>query len=141
MIRFGLYATYDKLAKTIGEPFLSVNDEVAKRRFEQTREKMKELKMEVGDITVLNLGYIEMNIKANYDYDRRITSYEPNITKNDEIYDIYNPFMDIKIRKNNPEEEKEELKTIERDKEEIESMEYRNGRKGIYLGKGKEIKE
>ena len=110
MIRFGLYATYDKLAKTIGEPFLSMNDEVAKRRFEQTREKMKELKMEVADITVLNLGYIEMNIKANYDYDRRLTSFEPNITKNDEIYDIYNPFMNIKIRKNNIEEEKKEEK-------------------------------
>lgn len=140
MIKFGLYATYDKLAKTIGEPFLSINDEVAKRRFEQTREKMKELKMEVTDITVLNLGYIEMNIKANYDYDRRLTSFEPNISKNDEIYDIYNPFMDVKIRKNLEEEEKE-LKTIERDKEEIENIEYRNGRQGIYIGKGKEIKE
>ena len=71
---------------------------------------MKELKMEVADITVLNLGYIEMNIKANYDYDRRLTSFEPNITKNDEIYDIYNPFMNIKIRKNNIEEEKKEEK-------------------------------
>ena len=108
MIRFGLYATYDKLAKTIGEPFLSINDEVAKRRFEQTKEKMKELKMEVQDITVLNLGYIEMNMKANYDYDRRLTSFEPNITHNDEIYDIYNPFMDIKIRKNDLEEEERE---------------------------------
>lgn len=126
MIRFGLYATYDKLAKTIGEPFLSVNDEVAKRRFEQTKAKMKELKMEVGDITVLNLGYIEMNIKANYDYDRRITSYEPNITKNDEIYDIYNPFMDIKIRKNDPEAElKEELKQREKDMEELNGGKYR----------------
>lgn len=104
MIRFGLYATYDKLAKTIGEPYLSINDEVAKRRFENTREKMKELNIETTDITVLNLGYIEMNIKANYDYDRRLTSFEPNITKNDEIYDIYNPFMDIEIRKNNMEE-------------------------------------
>lgn len=108
MIRFGLYATYDKLAKTIGEPFLSINDEVAKRRFEQTREKMKELKLEVADVTVLNLGYIEMNMKANYDYDRRLTSFEPNITHNDEIYDIYNPFMDIKIRKNDLEEEERE---------------------------------
>ena len=83
--------------------------EVAKRRFEQTKGKMKELKMEVEDITVLNLGYIEMNIKANYDYDRRIVSYEPNITHNDEIYDIYNPFMDIEIRKNNPKEEEKEI--------------------------------
>lgn len=126
MIRFGLYATYDKLAKTIGEPFLSINDEVAKRRFEQTKQKMKELKMETADITVLNLGYMEMNIIPNYDYDRRITSFEPNITKNDEIYDIYNPFIDIKVRKNNQEEEtKEELKQKEKDKEEIEKGDYK----------------
>lgn len=120
MIRFGLYATYDKLAKTIGEPYLSINDEVAKRRFEQTLKKMEELKIKTEDITVLNLGYIEMNIKTNYDYDRRITSFEPNITKNDEIYDIYNPFMDIEIRKNEQEEDFKKIDKKEEDKKEIE---------------------
>ena len=105
MIRFGLYSTYDKLAKTIGEPFLAVNDEVAKRRFEQTIKKMEEQNISIDGLTVLNLGYIKMQIKPNYDYDRSITSFEPNITNNNEIYDIYNPFNDIKIRKNNIEEE------------------------------------
>lgn len=121
MIRFGLYATYDKLAKTIGEPYLSVNDEVAKRRFEGTREKLKKLEIETKDLTVLNLGYIEMNIKTNYDYDRRLISFESNITHNDEIYDIYNPFMDIEIRKNNPEDEekKKEWKEIKKEENKL----------------------
>lgn len=106
MIRFGLYSTYDKLAKTIGEPFLAVNDEVAKRRFEQTLKQMKEKDISIDGLTVLNLGYINMNIIPNYDYDRSIVSFEPNIEHNDEIYDIYNPFKDIKIRKNETEEKK-----------------------------------
>lgn len=100
MIRFGLYSTYDKIAKTIGEPFLAVNDEVAKRRFEQTIKQMKEKEISIDGLTVLNLGYINMQIRPNYDYDRSITSFNPNIEHNDEIYDIYNPFKDIKIRKN-----------------------------------------
>lgn len=105
MIRFGLYSTYDKIAKTIGEPFLAVNDEVAKRRFEQTVKQMKEKNISIDGLTVLNLGYINMQMTPNYDYDRSITSFEPNIQYNDEIYDIYNPFKDIKIRKNDIEEE------------------------------------
>lgn len=106
MLRFGLYSTYDKLAKTIGEPFLAVNDDVAKRRFEQTIEAMKKKDISIDGLTVLNLGYINMNIKANYDYDRRIVGFESNIEKNDEIYDIYNPFMDVEIRKNEEMEDK-----------------------------------
>lgn len=105
MIRFGLYSTYDKLAKTIGEPFLAINDDVAKRRFEQTLVKMKEKGISIDGLTVMNLGYIKMNITANYDYDRSITSFEPNIECNDEMYDIYNPFPNIKIRKNEEMEE------------------------------------
>lgn len=105
MIRFGLYSTYDKIAKTIGEPFLAVNDEVAKRRFEQTVKQMKEKNISIDGLTVLNLGYINMQMTPNYDYDRSITSFGPNIEYNDEIYDIYNPFKDIKIRKNDIEEE------------------------------------
>lgn len=104
MLRFGLYSTYDKLAKTIGEPFLAVNDDVAKRRFEQTIEAMKKKDISIDGLTVLNLGYINMKMKTNYDYDRRIVSFESNIEKNDEIYDIYNPFMDVEIRKNEEEE-------------------------------------
>lgn len=105
MIRFGLYSTYDKLAKTIGEPFLAINDDVAKRRFEQTIKKMQEKGISIDGLTVMNLGYIKMNITPNYDYDRSVISFEPNIECNDEMYDIYNPFPDVKIR-NNQEENK-----------------------------------
>ena len=132
MIRFGLYSTYDKLAKTIGEPFLAVNDEVAKRRFEQTIKQMKEKDISIDGLTVLNLGYIKMNMTANYDYDRSITSFEPNIEKNDEIYDIYNPFQDIEVRKNELEEEK----TLEMDGKQMEYVRNMSGKEYIYAGKG-----
>lgn len=101
MLRFMLYATYDKVAKTIGEPYIAINDEIAKIRFQETIKKLKENKLETKYLTVLNLGYIEMKLKEKT-LDNKIY-FEKNIHENHLIYDLYNVNIDIGIRKNEEE--------------------------------------
>lgn len=102
MLMLNLYATYDKRAKTLGTPFIAANDDVAKGKFQNTLielEKQKiDTKYDKEVLTILNLGYIRMTIIENKDSKGIIKSFEPCIFKNDEIYDIYDVFEDIKIR-------------------------------------------
>lgn len=100
MIVYSLYAIYDKRAKCLAPPFISANDEVAKQKYFNTLKQMDEEKIQYDRnvLTVLNLGYYRASIIENKDKKRITKSYEPCIFKNDEIYDIFNPFEDIKIR-------------------------------------------
>ena len=117
MLRFMLYATYDRIAKTLGEPFIAINDDMAKIRFEKTLEKLKENKLETKYLTVLNLGYIEMRMKERKENNN--IYFERNIYENHLIYDLYNVNTEIEIRKNeeeickiDPEEIKKEVNKV-----------------------------
>ena len=101
MLILGLYATYDKIAKTTGTPFLSANDETALEMFHKTVKKIKERNkdFEKGTITLLNLGYYSCNIVENKNNQGEILSFEPNIFLNNQIYDVLNRPLEIKKRK------------------------------------------
>ena len=92
MLIYNLYALFDKRAKTVGVPFIAVNDEVARFRATKTVEKMKEAIEEIRqeDYTVLNLGRYRTDIVINYDSNGNISSYDNNIINNNDIYDINN---------------------------------------------------
>lgn len=92
MLIYNLYALFDKRAKTVGVPYIAVNDEIARFRAIKTIEKMKESIEEIKpeDFTVLNLGRYRTDIVINYDLNGNISSYDNNIINNDDIYDINN---------------------------------------------------
>lgn len=119
MLRFMLYATYDKISKTLGEPYIAVNDDIAKIRFQKTIEKLKENKLETKYLTVLNLGYIEMKLKERISNNN--IYFDRNIHENHLIYDLYNVNTDIEIRKNEEEICKVDAEKI---KEEINKVLY-----------------
>lgn len=111
MLRFMLYATYDRVSKTLGIPYIAINDEMAKIRFEHTLEKLKENNLETKYLTVLNLGYIDMRMKERKENNN--IYFEKNIHENHLIYDLYNVNTEIEIRKNEEEVCKIDPKKIE----------------------------
>lgn len=92
MIKFNIYALYDKKAKTLGQPFLSVNNEVALRQLKQTQENMKNNGL-VGyeDMSVMYLGQYQMNVIENYE-NGILTSFDESITDTENQYDVLNAF-------------------------------------------------
>ncbi len=100
MIIYSIYALYDKRAKCLAQPFIAANDEVAKQKFVNTLKQMdkNEVPYDREVLTVLNLGYYRASVIENKDNKRIVRSYEPCIFENDKIYDVYNPFEDIKVR-------------------------------------------
>ena len=116
MLIYNLYALFDKRAKTVGVPYIAVNDEVARFRANKTVEKMKESieELRIEDFTVLNLGRYRTDIVINYDMNGNITSYDNNIINNDDIYDINNLNIGRRPRKVEFEEMSEkELKILQ----------------------------
>lgn len=122
MLIYNLYALFDKRAKTVGVPYLAVNDEVARFRANKTVEKMKESIEEIRleDFTVLNLGRYRTDIVINYDINGDILSYDNNIINNDDIYDINNLNVGRRPRKVEFEEMTE--KELERLQEEYKKL-------------------
>lgn len=101
MLILGIYASYDKIAKTTGTPFLASNDESALEMFYEMRKKIKEKNknLEENRLTVLNLGYYSCNIIENKNSQGEILSFEPNIFLNNQIYDVLDKPIEVKKRK------------------------------------------
>lgn len=90
-MRFNLYTIYDKVAKKTGKIYMSENDEVAKRNFEDTKKKWKEQGLTIIDkeLTVLNIGVYNTKVIENKHPNGMIEGYEDLIVC-DIVYDIYN---------------------------------------------------
>lgn len=115
MLIYNLYAIYDKSGKTVGAPFIAVNDEIARQRAYRTLDKMKETipELEKNNFTVFNLGIYRVDIVANYDNSGNVISYDNNIVCNDDIYDINNLSVGRRPRHSELEEmSKKEIENI-----------------------------
>lgn len=90
-MKFNLYTIYDIVAKKGGKIYLAVNDEVAKRQFNETLEAWKKQGLTIlrEDLTVLNIGIYNTNIIENKDINNKTESYEDAIIC-ERVYDIYN---------------------------------------------------
>lgn len=99
IIYYNLYATYDKVANTIGLPFIAQNNGVALRKLKNLKEQMeKEGIKEIEDISILYLGQYTMTPIFNKDKDGKIISIEPVFTDTNNAYDILNCFDQSKER-------------------------------------------
>lgn len=96
-MKYNIYATYDKLTKLAGAPYLAVNDETAKRMYEDQRfrdpitkklldkEYIQKVKTEE---TVLKVGVFNPNVTKMTGVGERLV--EPIITEDEgDPYDIY----------------------------------------------------
>lgn len=99
LIYYNLYATYDRVAETIGLPFIAQNNNVALRKLEQLIENMKkEGIQETKDISVMYLGQYLMTPIFNKDKKGNKISMEPVFTDLDNAYDILDCFEHSKER-------------------------------------------
>lgn len=107
-IRYNLYATYDRIANTLGTPFISQNNSTALRLLENTKKKMKEEGIEVGeDMSIMYLGqYIMTPIKIK-DIKGNIKSFDPVFSDIENAYDILNCFDNSKERESGEMEKKD----------------------------------
>lgn len=93
IIYYNLYATYDKVAETIGLPFIAQNNDVALRKLKQLIEQMeKEGIKETKDISVMYLGQYTMTPIFNKDKKGNKISIEPIFTDLDNAYDVLDCF-------------------------------------------------
>lgn len=94
-IRYNLYATYDRVANTLGTPFISQNNSTALRMLESTKKKMKQEGIEITeDISIMYLGQYTMTPIKIQDIKGNIKSIEPVFTDIHNAYDILNCFDD-----------------------------------------------
>lgn len=99
IIRYNMYATYDRIANTIGIPFISQNNATALRMLENTKKKMKEEGLEVGDdLSIMYLGQYTMTPIKIQDIKGVIKAFEPVFTDIDNAYDILDCFEDSRER-------------------------------------------
>nr|DAJ65712.1 MAG TPA: hypothetical protein [Microviridae sp.] len=113
IIYYNLYATYDKLANTIGLPFVAQNNAVALRKLNALKEEMKKEGITaVDDISVMYLGQYTMTPIFNKDKNGNKISIEPIFTDLDNAYDILDCFDNSRER----ETVEKEVKIQEKDK-------------------------
>lgn len=106
-IRYNLYATYDRVANTLGIPFISQNNSTALRMLESTKKKMKQEGIEITeDISIMYLGQYTMTPIRIQDIKGNIKSIQPVFTDIDNAYDILDCF-DNSIERESGEIEKE----------------------------------
>ena len=99
LIYYNLYATYDRVAKTIGLPFVAQNNDVALRKLNQLIEQMKKEGIkETNDISVMYLGQYTMTPIFNKDKKGNNISIEPVFTDLDNAYDVLDCFEHSKER-------------------------------------------
>ena len=99
IIRYNMYATYDRIANTIGIPFISQNNATALRMLENTKKKMKEEGIEVtDDLSIMYIGQYTMTPIKNKDKKGITKSFEPVFTDIDNAYDVLNCFEDSRER-------------------------------------------
>lgn len=99
LIYYNLYATYDRVANTIGLPFVAQNNDVALRKLKLLKEQMKKEGItETEDISVMYLGQYTMTPILNKDKKGDVISIEPVFTDTYNTYDILNCFNDSKER-------------------------------------------
>lgn len=99
IIYYNLYATYDRVAETIGLPFVAQNNDVALRKLQQLKEQMeKEGIKETNDISVMYLGQYTMTPIFNKDKRGNKISMEPIFTDLDNAYDVLDCFEHSKSR-------------------------------------------
>ena len=105
IIYYNLYATYDRVANTIGLPFVAQNNDVALRKLKNLREDMeKEGIKEIDDISIMYLGQFTMTPIKIKDTKGNIIGFEPVFTDLDNAYDLTNCFEKSRARET---EEKE----------------------------------
>lgn len=93
LIYYNLYATYDRVANTIGLPFIAQNNDTALRKLNALKEEMKKEKLTgIDDISILYLGQYTMTPILNKDKNGNIISIETVFTDLDNTYDILNCF-------------------------------------------------
>ena len=106
IIRYNLYATYDRVANTLGTPFISQNNSTALRMLQNTKKKMKEEGIEVNeDMSIMYLGQYTMTPIRIQDIKGNIKSITPVFTDIDNAYDVLNCFNDSKERESGEIEE------------------------------------
>lgn len=113
MIYYNLYATYDRVANTIGLPFVAQNNDVALRKLKNLKQDMKKEGIkEIDDISVMYLGQFIMTPIKIKDAKGNIIGFEPVFTDLDNAYDLTNCFEKSKARETGEQEiiiqEKEE---------------------------------
>lgn len=107
LIYYNLYATYDRVANTIGLPFIAQNNDVAMRKLQNLKKEMeKEGLTEIDDISIMYLGQYTMTPILNKDKKGNIIAIEPIFTDLHNAYDILNCFDNSKERESGEQEEK-----------------------------------
>lgn len=110
IIRYNMYATYDRVANTLGIPFISQNNATAMRILENTKKKIAQEGIEVNDdMSVMYLGQYTMTPIKIQDIKGKVISFEPVFSDTDNTYDILDCFDDSRER---------ESGEIEKDKKE-----------------------
>lgn len=105
IIYYNLYATYDRLANTIGLPFVAQNNEVALRKLKSLKEEMeKEGINHTEDISVMYLGQYTMTPIFNKDKKGNIISIEPIFTDLENAYDLTNCLEKSRARESGEQE-------------------------------------
>lgn len=99
IIRYNIYATYDRIANTLGLPFISQNNSTALRILENTKKKLKEEGLEVtDDISVMYLGQYIMTPIKNKNKMGDTISFEPMFSDTNNAYDVLNCFENSRER-------------------------------------------
>lgn len=99
IIRYNMYATYDRIANTIGIPFISQNNATALRMLENTKKKMKEEGIEVtDDLSIMYIGQYTMTPIKIKDTKGITKAFEPIFTDIDNAYDVLDCFEDSRER-------------------------------------------
>lgn len=105
IIYYNLYATYDRVANTIGLPFTAQNNDVAYRKLKNLKEQMKkEGIQEIEDISIMYLGQYTMTPIKVKDIEGHVLAFEPIFTDTENAYDILNCFDQSRERKTNEKE-------------------------------------
>lgn len=99
IIRYNLYAMYDRIANTLGFPFVSQNNSTALRILENTKKKMKQEGIEVNDdLSIMYIGQYIMTPIENKNIEGKRVSFEPVFLDTDNAYDILNCFNNSRER-------------------------------------------
>ncbi len=93
VIYYNLYATYDRIANTIGLPFIAQNNDVALRKLKNLKEQMKNEGIgEIDDVGVMYLGQYTMTPIKIKDAKGKVIAFEPIFSDLDNVYDLENCF-------------------------------------------------
>lgn len=124
LIYYNLYATYDRIANTIGLPFVAQNNDVALRKLKNLREDMeKEGLKELDDISVMYLGQFIMTPIKIKDTRGNVIGFEPVFTDLNNAYDLTNCFEKSIARETEEREIKiQEIGIQEKDKNIINNV-------------------